>query len=66
MRRRALGISQAKLAQLISMNRVTVGYWECGHHDIPPQRAKAVDAALNVLEASYKVAAEAARQAGQG
>lgn len=63
-RRKALGISQARLAELIRSNRVLISYYEVGRYRIPEQRAAQMDAALSILEASFKVAREVAGQAG--
>ncbi|WP_285567520.1 helix-turn-helix transcriptional regulator [Streptomyces sp. RTGN2] len=54
-RRKTLGYSQEKLAQLLAVDRTTVGRWESGRiHPQPPQRrglAIALEVSLQELEA---------------
>lgn len=64
-RRRALGLSQTQLAELIRSGRVTISRWERGVEPYPEQRKAQADAALSVLEASFRVAREVAGSVGQ-
>ncbi len=63
-RRRALGITQAQLAQLVRANRVTISRYEIGDYHLPERRAEQIGATLGVLEAAYAVAREVAGRAG--
>ncbi len=65
-RRRALGYSQEKLAQLLGVDRTTVGRWENGRvHPQPPQRrglADALEVSLEELNALLGLRRDAARE----
>ncbi|MFP1661533.1 helix-turn-helix transcriptional regulator [Streptomyces cavourensis] len=65
-RRRALGYSQEKLAQLLGVDRTTVGRWENGRvHPQPPQRrglADALEVSLEELNALLGLRRGAARE----
>lgn len=62
-RRRALGITQEKLAEFIRIDRVNVARWECGMRPLPLRRAEQLDATLTALEVGYQLAREMARRA---
>ncbi|MFE3471289.1 helix-turn-helix transcriptional regulator [Streptomyces bacillaris] len=65
-RRRALGYSQEKLAQLLGVDRTTVGRWENGRvHPQPPQRrglADALEVSLEELNALLGLRRDAVRE----
>ncbi|MFD4210999.1 helix-turn-helix transcriptional regulator, partial [Micromonospora tulbaghiae] len=65
-RRRALGYSQEKLAQLLGVDRTTVGRWENGRvHPQPLQRrglADALEVSLEELNALLGLRRDAARE----
>ncbi|WP_430478791.1 helix-turn-helix transcriptional regulator [Streptomyces sp. P11-1] len=65
-RRRALGYSQEKLAQLLGVDRTTVGRWENGRvHPQPLQRrglADALEVSLEELNALFGLRRDAARE----
>ncbi|MFD7718770.1 helix-turn-helix transcriptional regulator [Streptomyces sp. NPDC059814] len=67
-RRRTLGYSQEKLAQLLGVDRTTVGRWESGRIDPqPPQRrglAIALEVSLEELDALLAPARTADRDSG--
>lgn len=59
-KRRALGISQTLLAELISVGRVNVTRWEGGTRRIPPQRELQIAATLDALALGFQFAREVA------
>ncbi|WP_326704633.1 helix-turn-helix domain-containing protein [Streptomyces cyaneofuscatus] len=65
-RRRALGYSQEELAQLLGVDRTTVGRWESGRvYPQPPQRrglAAALEVSLEELDAFLSPPRSAARE----
>lgn len=63
-RRRALGLTQAMIAEMIRGKRVTLSYWET-HGKIPERRAKQLDAVLSTLEVGYRAARAVAGEAGR-
>ena len=64
-KRRALGISQRVLAELIRSGRVTIARYETGADRIPERRALQIAATLETLEMGYRAARAVAGEAGQ-
>ncbi|MDQ0934515.1 helix-turn-helix transcriptional regulator [Streptomyces turgidiscabies] len=64
-RRRALGYSQEKLAQLLGVDRTTVGRWESGKVAPQPPQRRGLAAALEVSLRELDILLKPTRAAGQ-
>ncbi|MFD3663918.1 helix-turn-helix domain-containing protein [Streptomyces sp. NPDC058659] len=64
-RRRALGYSQEKLAELLGVDRTTVGRWESGRVAPQPPQRRALAAALEVSLQELDILLRPTRAAGQ-
>lgn len=64
-RRRALGYSQEKLAQLLGVDRTTVGRWESGKVAPQPPQRRGLAAALEVSLRELDILLKPPRAAGQ-
>lgn len=64
-RRRALGYSQEKLAQLLGVDRTTVGRWESGRIDPQPPQRRGLASALEISFQELDALLAPARATGQ-